>query len=351
MQAARVHPKNSTASSPYSATNPAPSGAIHVDKGLPIPVPTRPGEVLVRVRATTVVRDALTWPETYLREFSIMGHDFSGTVVSVYGERPGKDAPLKPGDEVYGMAHADRGGTWAEYAVVTTDEACLKPNRLTWAEAAAVPLSGLTAYQALFEKAGVPPLGLTTPDKVAPSQVNANKAEQCRLLVTGAAGGVGTYLVQLGRIAGLHVVATTSSNTRNREFLESLGASEVVEYADLDKSPTRFDIIVDTVGGGVLESCWALVRDDGILISIDSASFDFVEQHRRSGPGQRKPNVKALFFIVTPSQDGLEQLSMALESGLLVPLVRTVLPLADARSAYQKSTEQSSDRGKIVLIP
>lgn len=280
-----------------------------------------------------------------------MGHDFSGTVVSVYGERPGKDAPLKPGDEVYGMAHADRGGTWAEYAVVTTDEACLKPNRLTWAEAAAVPLSGLTAYQALFEKAGVPPLGLTTPDKVAPSQVNANKAEQCRLLVTGAAGGVGTYLVQLGRIAGLHVVATTSSNTRNREFLESLGASEVVEYADLDKSPTRFDIIVDTVGGGVLESCWALVRDDGILISIDSASFDFVEQHRRSGPGQRKPNVKALFFIVTPSQDGLEQLSMALESGLLVPLVRTVLPLADARSAYQKSTEQSSDRGKIVLIP
>lgn len=345
MQAARVHPNNSNASPPYSEKNPAPLSALHVDKELPIPQPTRPGELLVRVRATTVIRDALTWPETYLKEYSIPGHDFAGTVVSVYGEQ----RDFKPGDEVYGMVHANRGGTWADYAVVTVEEACLKPTHLTWAEAAAVPLSGLTAYQALFEKAGVPPLGRRDTQKV--HETCAHKTEQCRLLVTGAAGGVGTYVVQLAKLAGLYVVAATSSNSQNKEFLERLGADEVFEYADLTESTARYQIIIDTVGGLPLENCWTLVSDDGTLISIDSASYNFAEQHRKLGRAQQKDKVKALFFIVTPSREGLEQLSEALESNLLVPLVRSVLPLEDVRSAYSQSAKRSTERGKIVLTP
>jgi NADPH:quinone reductase-like Zn-dependent oxidoreductase len=339
MQAVRVHPNNSNASPPYSEKNPAPLSAIHVDREIPIPQPTRAGELLVRVRATTVIRDALTWPETYLKEYTILGHDFAGTVVSVYGQAG--DLPFKSGDEVYGMVHASRGGTWADYAVVTVEEACLKPKRLTWAEAAAVPLSGLTAYQALFEKAGVPPLDLG----------DTHKTEQRRLLVTGAAGGVGTYAVQLAKLAGLYVVAATSSNSQNKELLEQLGADEVVEYADLTGSTARYHIIIDTVGGKPLEHCWTLVNDNGTLISIDSASFNFVEQHRKSGLVQQKDKVKALFFIVTPSREGLEQLSKALESSLLVPFVRSVLPLGDVRSAYSQSAKKSTERGKIVLIP
>ncbi|KEF52270.1 uncharacterized protein A1O9_11510 [Exophiala aquamarina CBS 119918] len=349
MQAVRVHPNHSDPSAPFSAANPAPVSAIHIDIGIPIPQAARPGELLIRVRATTVIRDALTWPETYSKEYTILGHDFSGTVMSVYDER--EDSPFKPGDEVYGMAHADRGGTWAEYVVVKVNEACLKPKRLTWAEAAAVPLSGLTAYQALFEKAEVRPLDLANPGKLSLSQVKGHETEQCRLLVTGAAGGVGTYLVQLGRLAGLYVVAATSSNCRNKKFLESLGASETVEYADLQKITATYSIIIDTVGGHVLESCWELVKDGGKLISIDSASYNFVELHRKSGLSQQKTSVKALFFIVTPSREGLEQLSIALGSGLLTPFVSNELALADARLAYQQSVEQSTGRGKIVLIP
>lgn len=348
MQAVRVHPNHSGSATPYSAANPAPVTAIHVDTGVPIPQPAEPGELLIRVRATTVIRDALTWPETYSREYTILGHDFSGTVVSVFDEEEG--SPFHPGDEVYGMAHANRGGTWAEYAVVLVDEACLKPKHLSWAEAAAVPLSALTAYQALFEKACVVPPNLSTPNTLSLSQVNGSEATGCRLLVTGAAGGVGTYLVQLGVLASMYVVAATSSNNRNKEFLESLGASETVEYPDLRRSTEKFDIIVDTIGERVLESCWELVKESGTLISIDSASYNFVEIHRKSGVIQGRTNVKALFFIVNPSRKGLEQLSVALGSGRVTPFVKTEMKLTDARLAYQQSETQSTGRGKIVLI-
>ncbi|KAK5047503.1 hypothetical protein LTR84_006600 [Exophiala bonariae] len=348
MQAVRVHPNRVNATTPYSAANPAPVTAIHVDKGIPIPQPNGPGELLIRVRATTVIRDALTWPETYSKEYAILGHDFSGTVVSVYDEVEG--SPFKPGDEVFGMARADRGGTWADYAVVMVDETCLKPEQLTWAEAAAAPLSALTAYQALFDKGGVVPPDLGNPDGLSLSQVHDSQGGQCRLLVTGATGGVGTYLVEMGRLAGMYVVAATSSNSRNKQFLESLGASEIVEYAELLSRTAKFDVIIDTVGGQVLKSCWELIGEVGTLVSIDSASYNFVEMHRDLGLGQQKTGVRALFFIVAPSRDDLGQISKALKSGLITPFVSSEMALTDAILAYERSEGQSIGRGKIVLI-
>src|ERR1700742_4187154 len=209
MDAIRLHPNEAGPSSPYSEVNPAPSAALIFDHEVPVPQPQQPGELLVRVEATTVVRDALTWPETYRKEYNILGNDFSGTVVSVGGDL--RHSRFKPGDEVYGMAAASRAGTWAEYAVVSAEEACLKPRSLTWAEAAAVPLSALTAYQALFEKARIVPPDFSNTHEILGSRDGNGRVKKGRLLVNGAAGCVGIYAVQLASLAGLYVVAATRS--------------------------------------------------------------------------------------------------------------------------------------------
>lgn len=339
MQAIRLHPSPDP-STPYSPTNPAPPSALTLDTDIPIPQPSNPNEVLVRIKATTVIRDALTWPETYAHEYTIPGHDLAGTVAAVFPASP--NPPFKPGDEVFGMAHADRGSAWAEYALVRDSEIAHKPKKLSWEEAAAMPLSAQTAYEALLH-AGIPLSGGAgaTPER-----------KKTTILITGAAGGVGVYLVQLARRAGLRVVAASSSNARNGEFLRDLGADETVEYAALHvlEQDRVFDIIVDTVGGDVLEGCWDLVKTPtGSLISVDSASFDFVREHERKGI--RKEGVKALFFIVQGSGEALAQLARFADEGSLKVFVLDRYPLGKAVEAYERASGRGggSGRGKIVL--
>lgn len=257
-----------------------------------------------------------------------MGNDFTGIVAEVHPD----EREFKPGDEVYGMTHADRGGAWAEYAVVTTEEANLKPQSLSWAEAAALPLSALTADQALFVHAGL--------------AVNAQQPK--RVLVTGAAGAVGMFVVAFAAAAANHVVAATSSNARNEEFMRSMGAVEVVEYSQL-ASQNKFDVVIDTVGGEVLASCWKTVRDGGHLISVDSASWNFVEERKKSGVSTGRDGVHAKFFIVEPSRDSMKRISAAVETKGIKGLVAKTLPFDQAREAYELSATRGYGRGKIVL--
>ncbi|KAJ5678956.1 hypothetical protein N7462_007200 [Penicillium macrosclerotiorum] len=333
MNAIRVHPATPPAPS-FSPTNPAPSSALHLDH-LPIPSPQAPDEILIRVHASTIIRDTLTWPEIYAHPYTIPGHDFAGTVAATF---PGANSPFAPGDEVFGMAHADRGSTWAEYTVIRINEVARKPRTLNWAAAAALPLSAQTALEAL-EHAGVEGLGTEAPSGAAPGAR--------RVLITGAVGGVGIYLVQLAAAAGLRVVAATSSNTRNEEFLRGLGADEVVEYAALENDKAQFDIVVDTVGGEVLAGCWGVVRERGSLISVDSASFDFVEEHKRRGIW--RDDIKALFFIVKGSARVLQALADLVDRGALKSFVAGSYPLAQAQEAYDYASGRYTGRGKIVL--
>jgi NADPH:quinone reductase-like Zn-dependent oxidoreductase len=344
MQAIRLHPNNDPGALPYSATNPAPTSALVLDFDAPIPQTQKPGELLIRVEAATVVRDALTWPESYAEEYCTLGNDFSGTVVSVHEGT--EDSLCKPGDRVYGMTDASRPGTWASYARVLEEEVCLKPRTLNWAEAAAVPLSALTAYQALFDKAGVAP-----PDLSGSRSAGQSNEQGRRLLVTGAAGCVGLYAIQLARLAGLYVIAATRSKARDHGLLEQLGADEIVGYGELQQDSQKFDIIFDTVGGKFLESCWSLVSERGMIVSIDSASHDFVERHRKLGLLAGKDAIKALFFIVKPSRTGLQQLGKAIDLGLLRSFVARKMLLADAGKAYEYSSNAPAQRGKVVLLP
>lgn len=337
----------------YSAQNPAPPSALVLEENVPIPNLSRPGELLVRVHAAAVTRDELIWPETYAsKNIPILGYDFSGTVVSVLpnDEDDKTGTTFRAGDEVYGMAASlGTGSTWAEYARVLPRETTIKPMKLSWAESTSVPMSAMTAWQALFEKAGVPDPDLNS---IGSGKINARELLETSsptVLITGASGAVGLYLVQLAALAGLRVTAASRSPGTNMEFLLSLGAAEVLSYEELGEKQNAYDIIIDTVGGPTLEIAWNLVKDDGILITVDSSSFDFEPKHRAKGLRARKETVKALFFIVEPSSDILKRITTAFDLGLLQAHVAQTLPLKDARIAYEIASQWTDRHGKVVL--
>lgn len=314
----------------YTAASPAPASAIQLVQ-IASPKPLQPGQLVIQMKATTVIRDSLSWPELYTDPPAHMGNDFAGIVTEVHPS----EREFKPGDEVYGMAHADRGSTWAEYALVTTEEANLKPQSLSWAEAAALPLSALTADQALFVHGGL--------------ESDAGVQRSKRVLVTGAAGGVGMFVVAFAAAAGHHVVAATSSNDRNEEFVRAMGAKEAVEYSQLE-SQDAFDVIIDTVGGEVLANCWKSVRHNARLISVDSASWNFVEDHKSKGLSSGREDVTAKFFIVEPSRDSMRRISAAVETKDIKGLVAKTMPFEKAREAYELAATREYGRGKVVLL-
>lgn len=337
----------------YSAANPAPSSALYLDTELEIPKPANPGELLIRMHAATVTRDELTWPETYRSEPPVPGYDFAGSVVSAFSSDEGSGSAGKrsfsTGDEVYGMKSAlGSGRTWAEYAIVRADEAALKPTTLDWAESATVPMSALTAWQALFVKAGLAEPELFATGRAAGNAKTPKRSPPVKVLITGASGAVGIYLVQLGSLAGVHIVAASTSKARNEEFLKSLGADEVVEY-DFEGKQGEYDVIIDTVGGKILESCWQLVKDQGSLITIESSSYDYVERHRKLPLSSGKQDVNALFFIVEGSGRQLDKISSALNLKLLQVFVAQTFPISEVCEAYEAGGRRVARRGKIVL--
>ncbi|KAJ6103481.1 secondary metabolism biosynthetic enzyme [Penicillium sp. IBT 16267x] len=336
MQAIRVHPAPS-GSPPYTPSNPAPSTALILDHDVSIPMPSQPGDLLVRVKATTIIRDMLTWPETYAHEYAILGSDISGVVTEVFSPT----SKFKPGDTIFGMTDVNRAATWAEYTLVKEDEVALKPTALTFAQAAAMPLSASTAYEALFEHACIP--------RPTVNDLSARSArmKDRRVLITGAGGALGLYLVQMAAGAGVTVVAASSSSSRNGEFLRGLGADEVVDYSMLEEYRETFDVIIDVVGGDLLKKSWGYVKGTGVLISLDSASYDFVEEHRKLG--LCKEGVRAIFFVVKGSSEALRYIADAVNVGALRSFVVDTYPLARAREAYDLANGRYSGRGKFVL--
>ncbi|KAL2013333.1 hypothetical protein VTN00DRAFT_858 [Thermoascus crustaceus] len=152
-----------------------------------------------------------------------------------------------------------------------------------------------------------------------------------RVLISGAAGGVGMYLVQLAAlIPDVHVVAATSSNSRNEAFLKDLGADDMVEYTHLPEKG-NYDIIIDTVGGEVLAGCWATVSEKGTLVSVDSSSFNFVSEH------------------TSLADTYCTSWKKFADMGLLRPFVAATYPLAEAEKAYEHANGRFTEHGKVVL--
>ncbi len=284
----------------------------------------RPGaeEVLVRVYATGIIANELKWDETYQtkagspRALPIPGRDLSGVVEAV---GHGVTEPAK-GDEVYAMLDYCCDGAEAEFTIALPNELAPKPRTLDHVQAAAVPLTALTAWQGLFEHA-----------RLAAGQT---------VLIHRAAGGVGVFAVQLARWVGAQVIATASK--RNRDFLCELGANEIIDY-----TTTRFeevvqgvDFVFDTVGGDTLHRSWQVVKPGGVLVSVVSPRPSFAEAQAY--------NVRPVWFVVQPNREQLVRIGTLIDEGKVRPIIDTVLPLSQARQAYEQGAKGHT-RGKIVL--
>ncbi|MFF7849605.1 NADP-dependent oxidoreductase [Streptomyces sp. NPDC007910] len=276
-------------------------------------------EVLVRVHAAGVNPvDWKTRASGGLVDWGaapVVGWDVSGTVEAV---GPGVGV-FRPGDEVYGMPLFPRqAGGYAEYVVSPARHLAPKPASLTHVEAAALPLAGLTAWQALVDAADVRP------------------GE--RVLVHAAAGGVGHLAVQIARARGAYVIGTASA--AKHALLRELGANEVVDYreARFEDVLSPVDVVLDGVGGETGERSLKLLRPGGRLITLLSPDDVLATPD----------GVRAAWVLVEPDHLGLRELTALVERGELRPVVDTVLPLAEAAKAHAIG-EQGRTTGKIVL--
>ncbi|MFC8292157.1 NADP-dependent oxidoreductase [Streptomyces sp. NPDC057242] len=283
----------------------------------------RPGpglnEVLVRVHAAGV--NPVDWKTRASGALigwgavPAVGWDVSGTVEAV---GPGV-GHLRPGDEVFGMPLFPRqAGAYAEYVVAPARHLAPKPASLTHVEAAALPLAGLTAWQALVDAADVRP------------------GE--RVLVHAAAGGVGHLAVQIAKARGAHVIGTASA--AKHALVRELGADEVVDYREVrfEDVLRDVDVVLDGIGGETAERSLKVLRPGGRLITLP-------------GPDDvpaAPEGVRAVWVLVEPDHLGLRELAALVERGELRPVADTVLPLAEAAKAHAIG-EEGRTTGKIVL--
>ena len=210
----------------------------------------------------------------------------------------------------------------AQYAKADVDQVVLKPSNLTLAEAATVPLSALTAWQALF--------------------VHANLQKGQKLLVTAGAGGTGVFAVQFAKQVGAHVIATASSQ-RSKELLESFGVDEIIDYksTELEAAVKDVDVVLECVGGrgDVLEQCFKVVKEGGRVISI--AVFDAEQRAAKHGIGCK-------FFIVSMDTEQLRNIVQMLEDGSVRPVLDKTFPLAEAKMAFEEGAA-GHVHGKVVV--
>jgi NADPH:quinone reductase-like Zn-dependent oxidoreductase len=268
-------------------------------------------EVLIAVRAAAVTSGELTWPETWP---VIPAHDVSGVVIAA-----GAEVTAVPfGVEVCGLIGFERPGAAAEYVCVPSRDLAAKPTGVDHLAAAALPLAGLTAWQALFDHAHVQP------------------GEH--VLVHGGAGGVGGYAVQLAAHLGARVTATASAE--DAELVADLGADAVIDYAGaFEDQVADVDVVIDTVGGDTLGRSWGVLHPDGILIGIAEPPS---EQDATAA------GVRCEYFVVEPNGGQLKELIRLVELGVLRPAVGRVLGRADATAAFT-ADDGGHTPGKTVI--
>lgn len=277
-------------------------------------------DVLVRVHASGVTPSELSWPTTWLNPDGtlralpiIPGHEVAGEVVETGAGADG----LAIGDRVFGLIDFQRDGADAEYVVARASELALLPEALTFTDAAAVPLSALTAWQALFDQAAL--------------------AAGERILIHGAAGGVGTFAVQFARWRGAHVIASASAAAAS--LLRELGADEVIDYHSqrFEEGVGTVDVVFDTVGGETWERSRSVLNPGGRLVSVAVPKPPDLEM---------PAGTRALWFVVAPRRDQLTEIADLIMVGHVRPIVSEVRPLSAAREAFGMGHHSP---GKIVL--
>jgi NADPH:quinone reductase-like Zn-dependent oxidoreductase len=277
-------------------------------------------EILIRVHAAGIILTELEWdPTTHtktgaVRLNAIPSHEFSGVVAAIGSDANG----FKIGHAVYGLNDWYADGALAEFCLTQPSSIAPKPSTLTDDQAATVPISALTAWQALFDHA-----------KLQPNE---------RVLIHGGSGGVGTFAVQLAHRHGAHVISTAS--TKNLSLIKQLGADEVIDYKtqNFQDLVRDVDVVLDTVGGKTLELSSSVLKPGGRLVSIVSEP-----------PGTPDPRIQKTYFIVEPNQQQLIEIGKLLDAGSLKTFVNATLPLEEAAKAYEKTLLNELGYGKVVV--
>jgi NADPH:quinone reductase-like Zn-dependent oxidoreductase len=270
------------------------------------------GEVLIRIGAASV--NPVDWK--YRRGYAekqlpaVLGNDISGTV------EVSRADGFAEGDEVFGMAGS---GGYAEFATSPAAVIAKKPDAISHEQAAAIPVGGLTAWQALFDRGGL---------------VRGQTA-----LIAGAAGGVGHFAVQFAARAGARTIGTGSS--RNREFVLGLGAEQYVDYTQEEVADvvSDVDVALDTVGGDTTQSLVPVLREGGIIVTIAAAPPTDAAAER---------GARADLLIMSPASEQLTKVAELVASGEVRIELSEVLPLTEVQRAHELS-ESGHTRGKIVL--
>jgi NADPH:quinone reductase-like Zn-dependent oxidoreductase len=288
-------------------------------------------EVLVRVHAASLaagdyfgmrgapfpIRMVIGFPRP--KKDHVVGLDVAGHVEAV-----GKDVTrFKPGDEVFGEGR----GACAEYACAKEGKLALKPNNLTFEQAAAVPTSALAALH-----------GLRDHGKVQPGQ---------KVLINGASGGVGTFAVQIAKVLGAEVTGVCS--TANVDMVGSIGADHVIDYTreDFTQGEPRYDLILDNVASHAFADYRRVLEPGGTLMpNSGHAGMGYVFKAfllplfvRR----QERP------FVSTPNQDDLITLGELVEAGRVTPVIDRTYPLSETAEAF-RYLDQGHARGKVVIV-
>jgi NADPH:quinone reductase-like Zn-dependent oxidoreductase len=297
----------------------------------PIPGDT---EVLLRVKAAAL--NPLDWHfmrgTPYIGRLALglrhpkvtcPGKDVAGVVDAV-----GKSiTQLVPGDEVFGTCR----GALAEYACAPESSVVAKPKSVTFEQVASLPIAGLTALQGLRDRA----------------QVKTGR----RVLINGAAGGVGTFAVQIGKMLGADVTGVCS--TRNVEFVRSLGADQVLDYSreDFTKSGRRYDVLFDCVANRSLSACRRVLERDGTYVMVGASVGRWIEPLGRVirtlllNPFASQ---KLILFVAKPSREDLTTVGRLVESGIVRPVIEARYRLDDAVQAM-RIIAGGHARGKVVV--
>jgi NADPH:quinone reductase-like Zn-dependent oxidoreductase len=285
---------------------------------VPVPRPGR-GEVLIKVLAASVnpvdykmrsgefIPPGMTMPAT-------LGRDIAGIVKGV-----GRDVSrLKAGDEVFALLDRDHGG-YAEFAIADSETVVRKPASVDYVHAAAVPLAAITAWQGLFDHGK-----LKTGERV---------------LIHGAAGGVGHFAVQFAKIRGAHVIATGRSE--DHMMLLKLGADEVIDYENerFEDRVSEVDLILDLVAGETQKRSWKSLARGGRMVSTLHAPSKIEGMLR---------DAKVELFMAEPNRKELEEIGSLIDSGLVRVVVQQTLQLDEVKRAHD-SLEHDHIRGKLVL--
>lgn len=273
-------------------------------------------DVIVRVHAAGFTRGELAWEGTWTdrggrdRTPSVPGHEVSGVVVELgYGT-----TGLTVGQRVFGLADWSRNGTLAEYVAMEARNLAPLPVGVDHAIAAGAVISGLTAWQALFD--------------------HGHLLAGQTVLIHGAAGGVGSIAVQLAGQIGSRVIGT--GRAADRDLALGLG---VDEFVDLETDPLEAageaDVVLDVIGGDILRRSTSLVRAGGTLVTIAEP------------PAIQPDNGRAIFFVVEPDRSQLAELAQQLRDGRLTSNVAAVWSLAEAPAAFGPDAPRMS--GKTII--